>query len=337
MKSNNNSEQKRDDDLIFTPLNIKEPFKPNNSLFLSPLNTDELYFSNSRNNIFAGYPPYMLNEYNILNDNTRAHAPEKVGHFGDISGIVGEIYGTSKDTLKPGTSTTMPGTDTTTPSTSPIPPGVSTTTPGTTMTPGVGTTTPGITMAPGVGTTIPGTPPMTSGVGTTTPGTTMTPGIGTITPSTLPPGVSNTTAFPSPTPNVPLMPYPSSIPSLELDDLNTLNNLTPTSGMTESSQETDSDDLYSYNVPEHSINTTATTHDTINAVDILRNFDYSYDYNSYDNRNDISSKDVDKIFEEIEKNHPGILATMKAYRVPYPISKVLIKKIIYITTKYINK
>lgn len=302
MKSNNNSDQKRDDDLIFTPLNIKEPFKPNNSLFLSPLNTDELYFFNNRNNIFAGYPPSMLNEYNTnnaLNNYSRAsHNPEKVGHFGDIGSIVSEMYGAS--TINNIPSTTPPEVSTTTPNSS--------------------------TMIPEMTTTIPGTTPMP-------------PSIGTTVPSTMPPGVSNTTAFPTPTtiPTVPLMPYPSSIPSLELDDLNTLDNLAPPPGVTEYPQETSSDDLYSYNAPEHSISTTANTPDTINAVDILRNFDYSYDYTSSDNRNEISSKDVDKIFEEIEKNHPGILATMKAYRVPYPISKVLIKKIIYITTKYINK
>jgi hypothetical protein len=289
MKSNNNSDQKRDDDLIFTPLNIKEPFKPNNSLFLSPLNTDELYFLNNRNNIFTGYPPSMLNEYNtnntLNNYNRASHNPEKVGHFGDIASIVGEMYETSTINKTPGTT----------------PPEVSTSTPSTS------------TMIPEMTTTIPNTTPMTPGVGTTT-------------------------AFPSPTmPTIPLMPYPSSIPSLELDDLNTLDNLSPPPGVTEYSQEASSDDLYSYNAPEHPINATATTPDTINAVDILRNFDYSYDYTSSDNRNEMSSKDVDKIFEEIEKNHPGILATMKAYRVPYPISKVLIKKIIYITTKYINK
>lgn len=329
MNSNNNSEQKRDDDLIFTPLNIKEPFKPNNSLFLSPLNTDGLYLSNNSNNIFVGYPPSMLNEYNTLdNDNRASHSPEKVGHFGDIGSIVEQIYGTNKNT--------------TTPKTSPTPSGMSTTIPGTTpMTPGVGTTTPSTSpMTPEAGTTTSSASTIPSGMSTTMPGTTpMTPGVSTTTPSTMPPGVNTTTVFPSPTtmPNIPLMPYPSSIPSLELDDLNTLNNLAPPPGAIESSQEADSDDLHSYNAPEHSINTTANTPDTINAVDILRNFDYSYDYTIADNRNDMSSKDIDKIFEEIEKNHPGILATMKAYRVPYPISKVLIKKIIYITTKYINK
>ena len=33
------------------------------------------------------------------------------------------------------------------------------------------------------------------------------------------------------------------------------------------------------------------------------------------------------IFSKIENDHSGILATMKAYRIPYPIAKILIKKI----------
>ena len=44
-----------------------------------------------------------------------------------------------------------------------------------------------------------------------------------------------------------------------------------------------------------------------------------------------------KIFDIIENDHSGILATMKAYRIPYPIAKILIKKIIKISLDNCNK
>ena len=46
---------------------------------------------------------------------------------------------------------------------------------------------------------------------------------------------------------------------------------------------------------------------------------------------------MNKIFDIIESDHSGILATMKAYRIPYPIAKILIKKIIKISLDNCNK
>jgi len=201
-----------------------------------------------------------------------------------------------------------------------------------TMAPGTGTMTPGTgTMAPGTGTMAPGTGTMTPGTGTMAPGTgTMTPGNGTMAPGTgtMAPGTGTT----------PLTPYPPSVPSLEFDDLMGLMDTAQPHGTAEYYAHGESDDLYSYTDPEyHLAYYTSNNSNDINAVDILRHFDYSLDYNNYNTRDSISSKDVDKIFDDIEKNHPGILSTMKAYRIPYPIAKVLIKKIIYITIKSSKK
>ena len=44
--------------------------------------------------------------------------------------------------------------------------------------------------------------------------------------------------------------------------------------------------------------------------------------------------EVDKIFKKIEDNNSVVLATMKAYRIPYPIAKLLIKNIIKLTLEY---
>ena len=72
--------------------------------------------------------------------------------------------------------------------------------------------------------------------------------------------------------------------------------------------------------------------DSVNILDILRNFDISLDFSSDESRKDNCTEDeVDELFALIEKDNPGILATMKTYRIPYPIAKLLIKKIIQIS------
>ena len=42
----------------------------------------------------------------------------------------------------------------------------------------------------------------------------------------------------------------------------------------------------------------------------------------------VLKKKINNIFSKIENDHSGILATMKAYRIPYPIAKILIKKLL---------
>lgn len=72
--------------------------------------------------------------------------------------------------------------------------------------------------------------------------------------------------------------------------------------------------------------------DSINILDILRNFDMTLDFSLSESRkNNCTEDDVNEVFSLIEKENPGILATMKAYRIPYPIAKLLIKKIIKIS------
>ena len=93
--------------------------------------------------------------------------------------------------------------------------------------------------------------------------------------------------------------------------------------------EIDENLLYSYNEPK--VNERYLD-DSVNVLDILKNFDISLDFSSSESRkNSCTEDEVNEVFSLIEKENPGILATMKAYRIPYPIAKLLIKKIIKIS------
>lgn len=70
--------------------------------------------------------------------------------------------------------------------------------------------------------------------------------------------------------------------------------------------------------------------------EILRNFDLDLDETT-DLERCHSKSDVDKIFAKIEKRNPGILATFASYRIPYPIAKVIIKRIIKLSLLYSDK
>lgn len=145
--------------------------------------------------------------------------------------------------------------------------------------------------------------------------------------------------FTTPTEMAPLTPYPNSIPNI--DTTTPLNgsssNNTPSSGNTSSNNtpsgleyptESSDDFLYSYNEPK--VNERYLDN-SVNVLDILRNFDMSLDFTSDSRKNTYTEEDINSIFSSLEKDNAGILATMKAYRIPYPIAKLLIKKIIKIS------
>ncbi|MBC5628953.1 hypothetical protein H8S20_08615 [Clostridium sp. NSJ-6] len=143
---------------------------------------------------------------------------------------------------------------------------------------------------------------------------------------------------------VPSTPYPSNIPDIEKTEMNnpknTINsnttqnvpsNLPSNSSQLEYPSEVNSEDLYSYNKPRLNDN-----YDTnlINPLDILRNFSFEDIQLSDGCRGDSKEDDVEEIFKKIEENNSVVLATMKAYRIPYPIAKLLIKNIIKLTLEY---
>lgn len=150
----------------------------------------------------------------------------------------------------------------------------------------------------------------------------------------------------------PLTPYPKNIPTLDsntslneninnttnANDYNSNyinhnnnnnsnnNNMNSNNISLEYPTEQDDSFLYSYNEPK--VNERYFDN-SVNILDILKNFDISVDFSSSESRKNNCTED--EVFALIEKDNPGILATMKTYRIPYPISKLLIKKIIQIS------
>ncbi|WP_024615201.1 hypothetical protein [Clostridium sp. Ade.TY] len=76
-------------------------------------------------------------------------------------------------------------------------------------------------------------------------------------------------------------------------------------------------------------------------TEILRNFDMDLDENDLlDNYNNNfrpinqNNCNPNEIFEKIRINNPMILKTMESYKIPFPIAKTLIKRIIKLTNMY---
>ena len=70
----------------------------------------------------------------------------------------------------------------------------------------------------------------------------------------------------------------------------------------------------------------------ITPMDIVRETDLSLDEDF--SRKNYSNDDIDAIFNSIQENNPSIFSALKAYRVPYPIATLLIKKVIQSTLEY---
>ncbi len=69
--------------------------------------------------------------------------------------------------------------------------------------------------------------------------------------------------------------------------------------------------------------------------DALRGLDL--DLNEEDLERSNSDNDVNKIYSRIERRHPGIFATLYSYRIPRPIVRVIIKRLIKLTLAYCDK
>ena len=101
-----------------------------------------------------------------------------------------------------------------------------------------------------------------------------------------------------------------------------MNNLIPNENNIPNIQE----GLFQYN------NNGNSTYDTINA---LREFDLDLDEDTDLVR--VNNNDIDKIFNDIEKNYPGTFALLRSYNVPYPIAKLLIRRTIKLSLTYCKK
>ncbi|MBB6624425.1 hypothetical protein [Clostridium gasigenes] len=139
---------------------------------------------------------------------------------------------------------------------------------------------------------------------------------------------------------VPLYPATIPTPSIYSSDNNTTNNnSTPTNIA-------DKDELYPSELPalpqlpeSELYNYTEDTNidrftNALTHLDILRDFDLSINSDITNDTRCCSSDDIDKIFNDMEKNNNGVLSTLKSYKIPYPIATLIIKKIIKLTLDY---
>jgi len=77
--------------------------------------------------------------------------------------------------------------------------------------------------------------------------------------------------------------------------------------------------------------------DTIpTTFDVLRSLDLDLD-ETEDLERVNSDNDVNKIYSKIEKGNPGIFATLYSYRIPRPIVRVIVKRLIRLTLSYCNR
>ena len=131
--------------------------------------------------------------------------------------------------------------------------------------------------------------------------------------------------------NSPLIPYPNSIPELEYD--NTLLDNTIPNNISEemiSPAQVSEDDLFSYNESNFDNNYFK---NTVDHMELLRALGISIeDFGIYD-RGKKSDNRIDEVFKDLEENYKGVIATMRTYRIPYPIAKLLIKRIIEVSLK----
>lgn len=106
--------------------------------------------------------------------------------------------------------------------------------------------------------------------------------------------------------------------------------------------------LFSYNKPT-SVSVSAKrnnevpslVNNDITLLQALREFDLDLDEdvdlvrNSSENMSD--NADIEKIFKTIEESNPGTFSLLQAYTVPYPVVKLLIRRVIKLTLNYSSK
>lgn len=86
----------------------------------------------------------------------------------------------------------------------------------------------------------------------------------------------------------------------------------------------------SSNISNIANNSIPTTFDALRNLDLDLNEEEDLERSNSDN-------DVNKIYLRIERRHPGIFATLYSYRIPRPIVRVIIKRLIKLTLSYCDK
>lgn len=89
-----------------------------------------------------------------------------------------------------------------------------------------------------------------------------------------------------------------------------------------------SDTLYSYNSSENRF-------PDVQEIVSMLNIPYDEDNSGLDR--DGTDKKINNIYETIEKNYSEIIKTLESYKIPLPVSKLIVRKIIRISVKYSKK
>ena len=96
----------------------------------------------------------------------------------------------------------------------------------------------------------------------------------------------------------------------------------------------------SYDFANRNVNTNANMNIDSDIIpttfDALRGFDLDLD-ETEDLERVHSDNNVNKIYSKIERNHPGIFATLYSYRIPSPIARVIVKRLIRLTLSYCDR
>ncbi|MGL5151144.1 MAG: hypothetical protein ACRC7N_11300 [Clostridium sp.] len=132
-------------------------------------------------------------------------------------------------------------------------------------------------------------------------------------------------------PNVAINPY-----NLSIKDANNPFDTIPNGPSPNSNlypNEEPNNELYSYNKNRELY---LSSIESIFIEELLSDIDYNYDEFNDDLNRACNSK-LNTIFKTIQDECPAIMKTLKSYKVPYPIAKILVKKIINISLENCEK
>lgn len=97
-------------------------------------------------------------------------------------------------------------------------------------------------------------------------------------------------------------------------------------------------DSTNISVNEIPFSTTRTPSKDSSPLDVLSTLDLSFEDEEEENElYRVENVKVNKVLDEIEKKHPGVMATLKAYKIPQPICKMIVKRVIRLTLLYKDK
>ena len=124
-------------------------------------------------------------------------------------------------------------------------------------------------------------------------------------------------------------------PNMSSPNMSSMNNMSNMNYQLDYPNQTNENILPSYNKNSNfPDNNNSTNNNSRNIMlDALREFDFNEELDIDRDKNNT----IDTIYLKIEKDNQGTLALLQSYRIPYPISKLIIKRIIKSTLNYCKK